>query len=103
MYLATDNLEVLSYTTRVFGLDRIIRFARFSQSKDNKCPHNSVEGSKAYDHATDAVSDLMFLILSKKFSACLLPDRQGAQWDGFFILAYHLRQRSDVLICLLML
>ncbi len=97
LFLATDSLEVLNYATRVFSEDRVISFTRFSQSKDNICLHNSVDRANAYDRAIDAMSDLIFLSLSKEFYACPLSDGQGAQWSGFSILAYHLRQRPDVL------
>jgi len=97
IFLATDSREVLDYANTTLGMDRVISMANFPKSQNYFSLHGFVDRENAYDRAVDAVLDLFFLGACKDFVACPLSPGQGATWSGFAVLAYHLRQRPDIL------
>ncbi len=97
VFLATDSREVLDYANTTLGTDRVVSMADFPVTQSYFSLHGSVDGESAYDRAVDAVLDLLFLSACKGFAACPLSPGQGATWSGFAVLAYHLRQRPDIL------
>ena len=97
IYVATDNLDVLTYCRNLFGQDRVFNFSMLPNDAGH--PMHSNQMLDARTHNIDAICDLILLASAKTYNFFPLsnPHLTGAKYSGFSKLAELLHKDQALL------
>ena len=97
IFLATDNRDTVAYCRSIFGDARLFSFATLP-AEAGVAAHHVTDPAGAYERNRDAVLDLVMLgLASRLYLFELEPNRHGAKYSGFSILAANLHNAKPVL------
>jgi hypothetical protein len=100
VFVATDSAEALAYCRAAFGDDRVFSFAALPESGARL--HHIADPAEAYARNLDAILDLLMLALASAYEMLQIePNRFGARFSGYSVLAANLRNNPAVLARLL--
>ena len=96
VFVATDNRQCLADCREAFGADRIHSFATLPEQAGEPI-HWRTDREGAYERNSDAILDLMTLVLADRYFYVELVDNiVGARRSGFSALAARLRERNEL-------
>ena len=97
IFVATDNRDVVADCKSAFGAGRVHSFATLP-SEAGRPLHRMPDLGDVYVRNVDAILDLLLLALSENLYVFeLKPNRLGAKYSGFSVLASNLKGSRPIL------
>lgn len=97
VFVATDNREVVAHCRAALGTERVHSFATLPEEAGQ--PLHVIENvADAYVRNSDAILDLLMLALAKDLYLFeVQPNRLGAKYSGYSVLASNLKGSPPIL------
>jgi hypothetical protein len=97
LFVATDDIACLQFCRSLFSGIKISSFSKLPQASGLPI-HQLSDRDDIYERNKDAILDLVMLALSSKlFFFAINPNRWGAMYSGFSVLALDLQSSRKVL------